>query len=309
MRGRLALRRTCLRAVLTSKVIVGRRVRWILRVSMTEAPGSEATSRNRIGSLPLQWRQLRHKSQLTLANEADVSPRHLCFVETGRARPSREMVLILARALEVPLREQNTLLLAAGFAPLYRETTLDAPELAAARKALDAILRHHEPLPAVVMNRHWDILETNAAAERFFALLLDSKSAVEPNVSRMIFDPEGLRPMIANWEAVAEASIHRVHREAIGGVPDVETLRLLEQALAFPGVPRRFRTPDLETPLSPIVPISFVKGSLRFEYFSTVTTLGTPQDVTLQEIRIECFFPMDEATDKNARRLVRSEAS
>lgn len=272
-----------------------------IRTSGTSAP-------NRFGSLLLHWRQLRHKSQLALANDADVSPRHLCFVETGRARPSRDMVLTLARVLEVPLREQNALLLAAGFAPLYRETPLEAPELAAARKALDTILRHHEPLPAVVMNRRWDILETNSAADRFFALLLDSKVPASPNVIRLVFDPEGLRPLISNWETVAESLIHRVHREAVGGVPDAETSRLLEQALAFPGVPRRFRIPDFETPLSPIVPIGFAKGALTFHYFSTVTTLGTPQDVTLQELRIECFFPMDEQTAQNARRLAASPA-
>jgi transcriptional regulator with XRE-family HTH domain len=260
-------------------------------------------SPHRFGPLLVHWRQLRNKSQLTLATEASVSPRHLCFVETGRSHPSRDMVLTLARALEVPLREQNALLLAAGFAPLYRETPLDAPELATARKALDTILSHHEPFPAVVLNRHWNILRTNGAAQRFFAFLLDSKPPVSSNVLRMVFDPEGLRPMISNWEPVAESLIHRVHREAIGGVPDSQTRLLLAQALAFPDVPRRFRTPDLETPLSPIVPIGFAKGELTFEYFSTVTTLGTPQDVTLQEIRIECFFPMDETTDRNARRL------
>jgi transcriptional regulator with XRE-family HTH domain len=269
---------------------------------MPATPTSVASA-NRFGPLLLHWRQVRNKSQLTLASEASVSPRHLCFVETGRARPSREMVLTLAQALQVPLREQNAMLLAAGFAPVYRETALDAPELAAARKALDTILRHHEPFPAVVLNRHWTILQTNTAAQRFFGFLLGSKPALSPNVLRMIFDPEGLRPLITNWESVAERLIHRVHREAIGGVPDVETQELLRQALAFPGVPRRFRTPDLETPLSPIVPIGFRKGALTFEYFSTVTTLGTPQDVTLQEIRIECFFPMDEATAANARTL------
>jgi transcriptional regulator with XRE-family HTH domain len=276
---------------------------------MPETRNPDLITSSRIGPLLLQWRQLRNKSQLTLANEADVSPRHLCFVETGRARPSREMVLTLARALQVPLREQNALLLAAGFAPLYRETTLEAPELAAARTALDTVLRHHEPLPAVVLDRHWNILKTNSAAQRFFALLLDSKPSASPNVIRMMFDPAGLRPVVKNWELVAETLIHRVHREAIGGVPDAETLRLLEQALAFPGVPRHFRTADLETPLSPIVPITFVKGDLTFEYFSMVTTLGTPQDVTLQEIRIECFFPTDEATMRNAQRLANSSSS
>jgi transcriptional regulator with XRE-family HTH domain len=273
---------------------------------MPEPRNVAAAERNRIGPLLQQWRQARRKSQLTLANEADVSPRHLCFLETGRAKPSRDMVLLLARALDVPLREQNALLLAAGFAPLYRETTLDAPELAAARTALDTILRHHEPFPAVVMNRHWDILSTNTAADRFFGFLLDSKPLGGPaNVIRMVFDPEGMRPCIANWDAVAESLIHRVHREAVGGVPDEPTTKLLEQALAFPGVPRRWRTPDLETPLSPIIPVRFAKGDMTFEYFSTVTTLGTPQDVTLQELRIECFFPMDATTESNARLLAK----
>lgn len=243
-------------------------------------------------------------SQLALATEAEVSPRHVCFIETGRARPSREMVLLLANALDVPLRERNALLLAAGYAPMYRESNLDAPELAAARAALDAILRQQEPFPAVVMNRYWDILTSNGAASRFFGFLLAPALASGPaNVLRMMFDPEGLRPYVVNWEAAAEALIRRVHREAVGGAPDGPTVALLEEVLAFPGVPRSWRKPSPETPLVPVIPITFRKGSKTFSYFSTVTTLGTAQDVTLQELRIECFFPLDAETERNAVEL------
>ena len=257
-----------------------------------------------VGTLLQRWRQVRHMSQLALATEADVSPRHVCFIETGRARPSREMVLLLASALDVPLRERNALLLAAGYAPIYRESNLDAPELAAARAALDAILRQQEPVPAGVMNRYWDILTSNGAASRFFGFLLDQAPTSGPaNVLRMMFDPKGLRPYVVNWEAAAEALIRRVHREAIGGAPDPLTIELLEEVLAFPDVPRSWRRPNPETPLVPVIPVTFRKGSKTFAYFSTVTTLGTAQDVTLQELRIECFFPLDSETARHAAEL------
>lgn len=256
------------------------------------------------GSLLQHWRQVRRTSQLALATEADVSPRHICFLETGRARPSRDMVLLLASTLDIPLRERNLLLLAAGFAPAYRETQLDSPELGPVRGALQAILRQQEPYPAVVMNRSWDILTSNDAASRFFGFLLDPAPASGPaNVIRMMFDPHGLRPFVVNWEAVAEALVTRIHREAVGGAPDPATVQLLEEVLAFPGVPRRWRRPNPETPLLPVIPVSFRKGAKTFSYFSTVTTLGTAQDVTLQELRIECFFPMDAETEQNAEEL------
>jgi|SRR5215213_577253 len=257
------------------------------------------------GTVLQHWRQVRRKSQLALAIEAEVSPRHICFLETGRARPSREMVLLLASALDVPLRERNVLLLAAGYAPAYRETELDSPELGAVRAALQAILRQQEPFPAVVMNRSWDILTSNDAATRFFGFLLDPAAASGPaNVIRMMFDPQGFRPFVLSWETVAEALVTRIHREAVGGAPDEATVRLLEEVLAFPGVPRRWQRPNPETPLMPVIPVSFRKGSKTFAYFSTVTTLGTAQDVTLQELRIECFFPMDAETERNAKELV-----
>jgi transcriptional regulator with XRE-family HTH domain len=251
-----------------------------------------------VGGLIQHWRRLRKKSQLALALQAGVSTRHLGFVEIGRASPSREMVVLLAGVLDVPLRERNALLLAAGFAPLYRETGLDAPEMEHARRALALILEHQEPYPAVVLDRHWNVLTTNGAADRFFGRLLPAAAGGSPpNILRLMFDPAGLRPYVANWEEVAEALVQRAHREALGGVPDEGTTALLEEVLAYPGVPSRWRAPDLLAPFpKPYVAVQFRKGELALDFFSAVTTLGTPLDVTLQELRIECFFPADAAT-------------
>jgi transcriptional regulator with XRE-family HTH domain len=251
-----------------------------------------------VGRLLQHWRRVRRMSQLDLAVEARVTPRHVSFVESGRAQPSREMVLVLAGALDVPLRERNQLLLAAGYAPLYRETGVDEPAMSQVRAALDRVLRHHEPFPAVVMDRHWDILMANAAATLMFAWLLGGERSERPaNVLRLMFDPGGLRPFVANWEQVGEALVQRVHREAIGGVPDDRTAALLRELLALPGVPERWRAPDLTAAPLPVIPVEFRKGRLAVSYFSMVTTVGTPQDVTAEEIRLESFFPADEATE------------
>ncbi len=268
-------------------------------------PLPERSNPPSVGQLLQHWRKTRHLSQLALATEAEISSRHLCFVERGRAKPSRDMVLLLARVLDVPLRERNALLLAAGFAPLYAESNLGAAELVGVRAALDAILQQQEPFPAVVMNRSWDVMLTNHAAKRFFALFLGEPSPtdVRPNILRGMLNPKLLRPFVSNWDSVAEALIRRVHREAVGGVHDSSTSELLAEVLAYPGVQERLRQSSHQTPLLPIVPISFSKGAHAFHYFSTVTTLGTPQDITAQELRIECFFPADPATAEAARRL------
>lgn len=254
----------------------------------------------RFGRLLAGWRRLRAKSQLELAIEANVSARHVSFVETGRSIPSREMVLALATALDVPLRERNALLLAAGYAPIYREAPLDAPELEAARHALALILEHQEPYPAVVMSRHWDVLDANEAARDFLGFLAGdaarSNEAPPLNVVRQMLRPDGLRPYVTNWEEVAETLVQRVHREALGGVADERTRALLAEVTAYPGVPARWRTFDPGVALRPLVPICFAKGDVEARYFSTVTTIGTAQDVTLQELRVECFFPADAAT-------------
>jgi transcriptional regulator with XRE-family HTH domain len=267
-------------------------------------PRARTAGGSPVGRLIQHWRHARRKSQLALALEAGVSARHLGFLELGRSLPSREMVLLLADALDVPLRERNTLLVAAGYAPAYRQTGLTAPELGHAHRALRLILDHHEPFPAVVMDPHWNLILTNAGAGRFFQRLLPSPPAGPPNVVRLMFDPRGLRPFVENWEEAAGALLRRVHREALGGVPDDATTKLLEEVLAYPDVPRRWRTSEsLGLTPPPLVAIRFRKDGLAMDWFSTVTTLGTPQDITLQEMRIECFFPATLQTEAAAQAL------
>lgn len=262
-------------------------------------------ARAALGALLQYWRRTRNLSQLALAHEAEVSPRHVSFLETGRAKPSRDMVLRLADTLDVPLRERNALLLAAGFAPSFRESALDAGELVPVRTAIDAILKQQEPYPAVVMNRHWGIVATNRAASRFFSWLLDGRSPDGAgNVLRLMFHPEGLRPCVVNWDVVAQSLVRRVHREALGGTLDETAQALLAEVLHYPGVPERLQTPDLGTPLVPVVPVSFSHRGQTFDFFSAVTVLGTPQDITVQELRVECFFPLDDATAAAARALL-----
>jgi hypothetical protein len=164
------------------------------------------------------------------------------------------------------------------------------------RAALDRMLTHHEPHPAVVMDRYWNVLLTNDAAAAMFSWLLDGAHPGDPaNVVRLMFTR--LRPHVANFDQTGEALIQRVHREAVGGVPDVQTTRLLDEVLALPDVPAAWRTPDFAATPLPILPVELAKDGVRLSYFSLVTTVGTPQDVTLQEIRVESFFPADDATE------------
>ncbi len=159
------------------------------------------------------------------------------------------------------------------------------------------MLAAQEPHPAVVMDRYWNLLDSNAAAATLFAWLLGDRAGEEgANVIRLFFDPDGLRPHVENWEEAAEALVQRVHREAVGGAPDAQTLALLDEALAYPGVPSAWRVPDFGRPLLPVVPVRFRRDGVTLSYFSTVTTLGTPQDAMLQEIRVESFHPADTRT-------------
>src|SRR5262249_6789961 len=183
----------------------------------------------------------RRMSQLGLAVEADVSSRHLIFVETGRAQPSRDMVLLLAGVLEVPPRARNELLVAAGYAPMYLERRFEAPEFAEVRRALDFMLRQQEPYPGLVIDGHWNILLANKATERLMGLFLDRADLAAvgaPNAMRLTYHPRGLRPFIQNWEATAAALIQWLHRDLIRGIGDEETARLLEELLSYPDVPR-----------------------------------------------------------------------
>ena len=238
----------------------------------------------------------RRVAQLALAVQAEVSARHLSYIESGRALPSREMILRLADGLQIPLRERNTLLLAAGYAPLYHETDLNTAEMAEARRAVEFILAQQDPYPAIVLDRHWNVLMANAATRRFMALFPECEAPQPANSFRLIFHPRGLRPFIRNWEELAARMIQRLQREAAANAADKRTAALLEELLGYPGVSSRWRTPDLDRPPTPLLPICYQRDDQVYSFFSTITTFGTPQDITLQELRIECFFPADETT-------------
>ena len=256
-----------------------------------------------LGALLRQWRERRRMSQLALAIEAEISSRHLSFVETGRSRPSREIVLLLAEVLDVPPRARNDLLAAAGYAPIYRESRLDAPEMAQFRRALDFILRQQEPYPAIVLDRYWNILLANEGAGRFMELFLDPAyidSLDSPNALRLICHPDALRSYIVNWEATAAALIQWLHRDLLRSA-DAGIQVLLDELLAYPDIPRNWRMFDLDAPTAPFLAIEMQKGDTHLRFFTTLTTLGTPYDITLHELRIENFFPADDATDTTLR--------
>jgi transcriptional regulator with XRE-family HTH domain len=256
-----------------------------------------------VGRLLKQWRERRAMSQLNLAAEAGISARHLSFLETGRAQPSRDMVLLLSRVLDLPLRGRNELLAVAGYAPIYRETALDAPEMAHLRRALGFMLRQQEPYPAMVLDRHWNILMTNEATSRVMGLFLDPAAAVgSPNAMRLSYHPQGLRPFIVNWEATAAAFVQWLHRDLLR-TGDAETRQLLDELLSYPDVPRQLRTLDLDASAEPFLAIELRKDDTYLRFFTTLASLGTPYDITLHELRIECFFPADEATEDACRRL------
>ena len=265
----------------------------------------EESPSSSVGTLLKQWRERRRMSQLALALEAEISSRHVSFMETGRSRPSREMVILLAEVLDIPPRARNDLLAAAGYAPIYRESDLDAPEMAQFRRALDFILRQQEPYPAIVLDRYWNILLANEGTSRFMDLFVDSEAVAAlgvPNGLRLICHPHGLRPYIVNWDVTAAALIQWLHRDLLRSA-DTGMRLLLEELLAYPDVPRNWRTLDLDAPSAPFLAIEMQKGDAHLSFFSTLTTLGTPYDITLHELRIESFFPADDSTDAALRKL------
>lgn len=263
--------------------------------------GSSADERPVLGKLFRHWRGVRGLSQLDLSLEAEVSARHISFIESGRSRPSQDMILRLARVLRVPLREQNLLLEAGGFAHHYRDTGLSDPELLHARRAIDLILERQEPYPAVVMDRSWNLVESNQAAADFFGRLLGDAGNGDQslNILRLVFSEQGVRPFLTNWVEVARALLDRVSREAVSGAVDDTTRALVDEVMSYSGVPQELRY-DVPRLSGPLVPLHFRKGDWSQSFFSTVTTLGTPSDITLQELRIECFFPAEFATRERA---------
>jgi transcriptional regulator with XRE-family HTH domain len=256
-----------------------------------------------VGALLREWRQRRRMSQLDLACEADISAKHLSFLETGRSVPSREMLLHLAEQLEIPLRERNMLLVAAGYAPVFPERSLDDPALRAARQAIDLVLAGHEPFPALAIDRHWTLVASNRAV----APLLGSVAAdlLQPpvNVLRLSLHPEGLAPRIANlaeWRAHLLARL----RHQIDLTADPLLAELLEELRGYPARNTRGSTPATAHAHAEIaVPFQIVIPAGRLAFFSTTMVFGTPVDVTLSELAVEAFFPADAATAEALRHL------
>jgi len=262
---------------------------------------SSATAGGRaLGRLLKEWRGRRGFSQLDLAVAARTTQRHLSFIESGRATPSREMVFRLAATLNLPLREHNTLLLAAGYAPAWRERELSAPGMEVVDRALDFMLAHHEPYPAFVVDRRWNLLRANRGAVKFVEFLTGPAASApnaEPvNLAVALISPDGLRPLIVNWREVAAHFLRGVKDDAeMDGTPETMALLTRLSALAQDSLLSDALFPEETSP--PVLPIHFQRGETSLRLFTTIATLGTPRDITLDEIRIEFFFPMDSATE------------
>jgi transcriptional regulator with XRE-family HTH domain len=253
-----------------------------------------------IGEMLRSWRRRRSLSQLELSLNAGVSSRHLSFLETGRARPSREMVLHLAEELEVPARERNSLLLAAGFAPLYTERALDEPQMALVREAIDRFLRAHEPYPAIVVDRYHDLLASNDALEALLEGV--STELLEPpaNALRIALHPRGMAPRTLNLGEWSAHLMQRLHREVqITADPRLESL--YDELAGYPGVEIASPLAQVEAP-EIVLPVRLRDGDRELAFFSTISTFGTAVDITLAELSIEAFYP---ANARTANRLLR----
>ncbi|WP_296595021.1 helix-turn-helix transcriptional regulator [Phenylobacterium sp.] len=246
-----------------------------------------------VGEHIRDWRTRRRMSQLDLALEAEISTRHLSFLETGRAQPSREMVLHLSEQLEIPLRERNVILVAAGFAPVFPERSLEAPELAAARRAVEVILKAHEPYPALVVDLQWNLVAANAALEPMLAGVAAHLLAPPLNVIRVSLHPEGLAPRIANLGEWHGHIIERLRRQA-ELTADPGLLALVEEVRSYPKPPAPDRRPEDYGDV--VVPLQLMMGDAVLSLFGTTTVFGTPVDITLSELTLETFFPADAAT-------------
>ena len=274
----------------------------------TDPVPASAAPVDTFGPMLRAWRRRRGASQLALALQSGVSQRHVSFLESGRARPSREMVVQLSTALDVPLRQRNEMLLAAGFAPAYRERNLASPELAPVRQAIDFMLKQQEPYPAVVIDRLWNLLQANEAANAFTVFLFEGMPPAPPpgkgpNLLRWILDPQALRSKIANWEEVARYLVSTTYAEILAAGGEPRALAFIEEIMAYPDVPASFRKLRFEERPAPVLTVDYLVGGRALSVFTTIATLGTPQDITLQEVRIESFFPADDRSDALFRSL------
>jgi transcriptional regulator with XRE-family HTH domain len=252
------------------------------------------------------WRQRRRMSQLDLALEAEISQKHLSFVESGRSLPSREMVLNLAERLDVPLRERNLMLLSAGYAPVFPERSLDDPAMAPARAAIDLVLKAHEPFPALAVDRHWNLVLANAALPPLLAGVSD-RTLLEPpiNVLRLSLHPGGLAPLIANLAEWRAHLLDRLHRQ-IEVTADPVLSRLRSELLAYSSDRESGPHGNVDSYAGLVVPLQLRTPQGVLSFLSTTTVFGTPIDVTLSELAVEAFLPADAATSDSLRALATS---
>src|SRR5437764_5777321 len=262
-------------------------------------------SADRGGSRPIhigdhlrEWRQRRHLSQLDLAVDAEISSRHLSFVETGRAAPSRDMVLKLAEQLNVPLRERNVLLVAAGFAPAYQQRSLDDPALTSARAAIDLVLKAHEPNPALAYDRHWNLVTANRMVMPLLKDVPPRLLGRPINILRLAFHPEALAARTVNLAEWCGHLLERVHRQC-EATADPELIRLYEELKDYP-IPARAMPPAAD---SVALPLKLRHDGQVLSFLSTTMVFGTPVDITLSELALETFFPADEVTAERMRLL------
>ncbi|HSM96356.1 MAG TPA: helix-turn-helix transcriptional regulator [Rhizomicrobium sp.] len=252
-----------------------------------------------VGSQLRQWRQRRHLSQLDLAGDAQISARHLSFLETGRSQPSREMILHLAEQLEVPMRERNVLLVAAGYAPIFAERALDDPALAPARAAIDAVIEGHKPYPCFALDRHWNVVASNRALQELYEGVAEELLKPPVNAMRLSLHPKGVAPRIEN---LGEWRAHLLHqlRQRIELTADPKLIALQKEVLSWPAPPAPAHVAPGDAIVIPFK-VRIRAGLLSF--FTTTMMFGSPVDVTLSELAIESFFPADEATRALVQKL------
>ncbi|MFZ5731598.1 MAG: helix-turn-helix domain-containing protein [Pseudomonadota bacterium] len=256
-----------------------------------------------IGDHLREWRQRRHLSQMDLANDAEISTRHLSFIETGRAAPSRDMVMRLAERLDVPLRERNVLLVAAGFAPAFPQRPLDDPALKAVRDAVQVVLKGHEPYPALAVDRHWNLMAANAMVAPMLAGVSPKLLTPPVNVMRLAFHPEGLAPITVNLAEWCGHLLERLRRQ-IDATADVQLIKLYEELKGYPIPARTAR--DRRPMESVAIPFQINFNGAVLSFISTTMVFGTPVDITLSEMALETFFPADEATAAAMREIAAS---
>jgi transcriptional regulator with XRE-family HTH domain len=264
-----------------------------------------------VGELLRRWRDQRRLSQMALALDAEVSTRHLSFVETGRAQPSRDMVVRLAEHLDVPLRERNELLLAAGYAPAYSESAMDEERMEAVRAAVRQVLAGHDPYPALVVDRHWEMLDANAGVAVLLAGVDPEQLAPPVNALRLSLHPDGLAPRIANLGEWRAHILDRLRRQ-VAATADPQLASLLAELTAYPcDQPERESTLPTETVSTHpeiIVPLRLRHGDGELRLMSIISTFGTPLDITVEELSIEAFFPADPHTARVLRSAVEAQA-